>query len=117
MAPKATLHHLVANVADVDRNVYERLDLRLARHPSESMRYLLTRTLAFCLSYAPGIAFSKGGLSSSDEPPLSIRDEAGALLSFIDIGSPSAERLSNARAWRHEPGNSPGTPATSLGAL
>jgi uncharacterized protein YaeQ len=29
------------------------------RHPSESMRYMLTRTLAYCLSYEDGITFSR----------------------------------------------------------
>jgi uncharacterized protein YaeQ len=50
MALTATIYHLQVALSDVDRGVYEALDLRLARHPSESMRYLLTRTLAYCLS-------------------------------------------------------------------
>jgi len=96
MALGATLYQLHVSLSDVDRGVYESLDLRLARHPSESMRYLLTRTLAYCLSYEEGIAFSKGGLSSTDEPPISIRDATGLLVAWIDIGSPSAERLHKA---------------------
>lgn len=96
MAPKATLYHLLVNVSDVERNFYERLDLRLARHPSESLRYLVTRALAYCLEYRPGIAFSKGGVSSRDEAPLSIRDDTGTLLAWIDIGSPAAERMHKA---------------------
>jgi uncharacterized protein YaeQ len=96
MALTATMYHLQIKLSDVDRGVYESLDLRLARHPSESMRFLLTRTLAYCLSYEEGIAFSKGGLSSTDEPPISVRDLTGVLLAWIDIGSPSAERLHKA---------------------
>ena len=96
MALTATPYHFKIALSDVDRNVYESLDLRPARHPSETLRYLLTRTLAYCLSYEEGIAFSKGGLSSSDEPPLSIRDATGMLLGWIDVGSPSAERLHRA---------------------
>jgi uncharacterized protein YaeQ len=96
MALGATIHHFIVTLSDVDRSVYESLDLRVARHPSESARYLLTRTLAYCLSYAPGIAFSKGGLSSTDEPPLAIRDATGVLQTWIEIGSPSAERLHKA---------------------
>lgn len=96
MALGSTIYRFIVTVSDVDRGVYESLDLRVARHPSESARYLLTRTLAYCLSYAPGIAFSKGGLSSTDEPPLSIRDTTGVLQSWIEIGSPSAERLHKA---------------------
>jgi uncharacterized protein YaeQ len=84
------------NVSDVDRGVYTTLDLRLAQHPSESLRYLVTRALAYCLSYEDGIAFSKGGISSTDEPPLSVHDPTGLLLAWIDVGSPSAERLHKA---------------------
>ena len=50
MAAGATVHRIEVNLSDVDRGVYETLDLRLARHPSETMRWLLTRTLAYCLS-------------------------------------------------------------------
>ena len=96
MAQTATMHHVEVALSDVDRGVYETLDLRVAQHPSESMRYLLTRTLAYCLSYEEGIAFSKGGLSSNDEAPITIKDPTGILLAWIDIGSPSAERLHKA---------------------
>ncbi|MDY7231188.1 YaeQ family protein [Hyalangium rubrum] len=96
MALSATMYHVQVNLSDVDRGVYQPLDLRLARHPSESMRYLLTRTLAYCLSYEEGISFSKGGISSTDEAPISVRDPTGVLLAWIDIGSPSAERLHKA---------------------
>jgi uncharacterized protein YaeQ len=96
MALSATIHHVQVTLSDVDRSVYENLDLRLARHPSESARYLLTRLLAYCLSYEEGIAFSKGGLSSTDEPPIAVRDPTGILSAWIDIGAPSAERLHKA---------------------
>lgn len=80
----------------MDRGVYESLDLRLACHPSESPRYLVTRLLAYALSYEDGIAFSKGGLSSTDEPPVLIRDAQGILRAWIDVGNPAAERLHRA---------------------
>jgi len=96
MAATATMHHVEVALSDVDRGVYEALDLRIAQHPSESMRYMLTRMLAYCLSYEEGIAFSKGGLSSTDEAPITIKDPTGVLLAWIDIGVPSAERLHKA---------------------
>jgi uncharacterized protein YaeQ len=96
MAPNATMHHVEIAVSDVDRGVYESLDLRIARHPSETMRYLVTRTLAYALSYEDGIAFSKGGLSSTDEPPISVHDRTGVLVAWIDVGSPAADRLHKA---------------------
>ena len=96
MALTATVHHVQVTLSDVDRAVYEKLDLRMARHPSERARYMLTRLLAYCLSYEEGIAFSKGGLSSTDEPPIAIHDPTGILVAWIDVGAPSAERLHKA---------------------
>ncbi len=96
MALGATMHHVQVTLSDVDRGVYESLDFRMARHPSESVRFLVTRTLAYCLAFEEGIAFSKGGLSSAEEAPLSITDRTGVLKAWIDIGSPSAERLHRA---------------------
>lgn len=96
MALTATIFHLQVALSDVDRGVYEALDMRVARHPSESTRYMLTRILAYCLSYEEGIAFSKGGLSSAADPPITVTDPTGLLLAWIDIGSPSAERLHKA---------------------
>jgi uncharacterized protein YaeQ len=96
MALTATMYHFQITLSDVDRGLYTELDLRVARHPSETMRYLVTRSLAYCLSFEEGIAFSKGGLSSAEEAPLSIHDRTGVLLAWIDIGQPSAERLHKA---------------------
>ncbi len=91
-----TLHHVEIDLSDVDRGVYEQLDVRMARHPSESARFLATRLLAYALSWEEGIAFSKGGVSSTDEPPVSVRDATGRLLAWVDVGSPSAARLHKA---------------------
>lgn len=96
MALQATMHHVEIALSDVDRGVYEALDLRVAQHPSETMRFLVTRVLAYALSYEEGIAFSKGGLSSTDEAPIAVRDPTGILLAWIDVGAPAAERLHKA---------------------
>jgi uncharacterized protein YaeQ len=96
MATGASIHHVDLVLSDVDRGVYETLGAHLARHPSESMRFLATRLLAYALSYEEGIAFSKGGVSSADEPPVSVRDLTGRLRVWIDIGSPAAARLHKA---------------------
>jgi uncharacterized protein YaeQ len=60
------------------------------------MRYLITRALAYCLSYEEGIAFSKGGLSDADEPAVSVFDATGVRTAWIEVGAPSAERLHRA---------------------
>ena len=83
MALSATMYHFQISLSDVERGVYTEIDLRVARHPSESFRYMMTRTLAYALLFEEGIAFSKGGLSASEEAPLSVRDRTGALEVWI----------------------------------
>lgn len=95
MALTATIYSFDVQLADVDRGVYETLSLRVARHPSETESYLLTRVLAYCLEYAEGIAFSKG-LAEPDEPAIVVRDLTGALRAWIEVGTPDAARLHRA---------------------
>lgn len=96
MATGATVFNFDIDVADADRGVYETLALRVARHPSESPEYLLTRVLAYALEFEEGIAFSTGGLSDPDEPALTVRDLTGSLRSWIEIGAPDPVRLHKA---------------------
>jgi len=95
MALTATIYNFEVQLSDTDRDVYEAVSLRLARQPSETAEYLLTRALAYCLEYAEGIAFSRG-LAEPDEPPLAVRDLTGALQTWIDIGTPDAARIHKA---------------------
>jgi uncharacterized protein YaeQ len=95
MAIAATLYRFDVELSDVDRDTYAQLELRPALHPSETMPYMLTRVLAFCLSHEEGIAFSHG-LAAADEPALWIKDLQGNLRAWIEVGSPSAERLHKA---------------------
>jgi uncharacterized protein YaeQ len=96
VALTATLHHFTVRLSDVDRGVYETLELKVARHPSETDEYMVARVLAYCLEYTQGIAFSKGGLSDPDEPPLAVRDLTGVLQAWIEVGNPDAARLHKA---------------------
>jgi uncharacterized protein YaeQ len=96
MALTATVYTFDIELAHADRGVYETLALRVARHPSESEEYLVTRVLAYCLEHAEGIAFSSGGLSDPDEPALAVRDLTGAIRSWIEVGAPDAARVHKA---------------------
>lgn len=95
MALTATIHNLTVDLANHDRHVFEALDLKVARHPSESPEYLVTRVLAFCLEFTEGIAFSRG-VSDPDEPAIMVRDLTGAVTCWIEIGLPDAARLHKA---------------------
>ncbi|MFQ6396515.1 YaeQ family protein [Nocardia sp. KC 131] len=92
MALSATMHNFAVQLADVDRNVYEDLELRIARHPSETAEFMMTRLLAYCLEHQEGIAFSEG-ISTTDEPAVLVRDLTGRLTAWIEVGAPDAERL------------------------
>lgn len=92
------IHRFEIALADVDRGVYADLDVRVARHPSEDVPYLLTRVLAYALEHKEGLAFSKG-LSEADEPALWLRHGDGRVLEWIEVGAPAAERLH--RASKH----------------
>jgi uncharacterized protein YaeQ len=95
MAQGATIHSFIIELADSDRSVYQSLDLRLARHPSETESHFLMRVLAYCFEYREGIAFSNG-LFEPDEPTIAVRDLTGALQVWIDVGAPEAARLHRA---------------------
>ncbi|MGP3536501.1 YaeQ family protein [Microbacterium sp. RD1] len=92
MAAGATMHTFDVELADIDRGVYEQLSLRVARHPSETGAFMLTRVLAYCLEYETGITFSEG-ISTTDEPAVLVRDDTGRLTAWIEVGAPDAERL------------------------
>src|SRR4051794_18797691 len=94
--PTATIYNFAIDLADHDRAVFETLALRVARHPSESEEYLWTRVLAYALEYTDGIEFSPGGLSEPDDPPIAVRDLTGAVRTWIEIGTPDADRLHKA---------------------
>ncbi|MCC7008165.1 MAG: YaeQ family protein [Acidobacteria bacterium] len=96
MSLTATVHQFDIDLADHDRGVYETLNLRVARHPSESEDFLVARVLAFALEYEEGIEFSKGGISSPEEPAIAVRDLTGACRRWIEIGTPEPERLHRA---------------------
>ncbi len=92
MAAGAVIHTFAVQLADVDRGVYDEFTLRVARHPSETDAYMVTRVLAYCLEYEEGIAFSEG-ISSTEEPAVLVRDLTGRLTAWIEVGAPDAERL------------------------
>jgi uncharacterized protein YaeQ len=96
MARPSTLYRFRIELSDVDRSVYRSFDLRIPQHPSENETYLLTRLLAYLLSYEEGLEFAPG-LCTDDEPAIFLRDpSSGGFLKWIEIGNPSARRLHKA---------------------
>lgn len=96
MALTATMRRFEISLADSDREIYESIELRVAQHPSESERYLIARVVARVLEHAEGLDFSKGGVSDDEEPALVQRNLRGELVAWIEIGSPTPDRLHKA---------------------
>jgi uncharacterized protein YaeQ len=92
MGLTATIYNLSIDLADIDRGVYEKLDVCVARHPSETIEYMLMRVLAYCLEYGDGIVLTQG-VSAGDEPAVLIRDLTGRVTAWIEVGMPDAARV------------------------
>ena len=92
MAQTATVYSLRIDLADMDRGVFETLDLRIARQPSETIEYMLVRILAYCLEYQDGITLTEG-VAAGDEPAVLVRDLTGRISAWIEVGMPDASRL------------------------
>ncbi len=90
------LYRFLIELSDVDRGLYTSLDIRVAQHPSEIAAYLLTRILAYALSYQDGLEFAAGGLSDPEAPALLVRGPHGTMDLWIEIGNPSARKLHKA---------------------
>lgn len=95
MALGATIYLFNIELADSDREVYAALELRVARHPSETAEYMLARVLAYCCEYTEGIVFSSG-IADPDEPSICVRDLTGKIKVWIEIGFPDAAKLHKA---------------------
>lgn len=90
------LYRFQIALSDIDRGVYETLDFRIVRHPSEAVPYLLSRVLAYCLSFRTGLQFSPQGLSDPDAPALTALGDHGSIDLWIEIANPSARKLHKA---------------------
>lgn len=96
VALPSTMRRFEIELADSDRGVYETLDLRVAQHPSEGEVYLVARMLARCLEHAEGVELNPAGVSDDELPALIQRDLTGQLVAWIEVSSPSADRLHKA---------------------
>lgn len=90
------LRRFEIELSDVDRGVYQTLDLRLAQHPSEIPSYLLTRAIAFALKCEENLEFSPAGLGDPDVPAMRSVLPGGGFDLWIEIANPSAKRLHKA---------------------
>ena len=95
MALTATIRNFVVELADIDRNIYETLEFKLAQHPSENLDRVVVRVLARALAHEESLEFGRG-LSNVEEPALWSKSPTGQIELWIDVGAPSATRLHRA---------------------
>ncbi|PLX82261.1 MAG: hypothetical protein C0617_14110 [Desulfuromonas sp.] len=98
MAAPSTIHRVAVELADVDRQLFTRLQARVARHPSETAERLVLRVLAWALCQSPDLAFTRG-VSAGDEPDLWSHEPDGRVRLWVEVGQPDPERL--VKAARH----------------
>jgi len=98
MAQRSTIHRVKIELADTDRQVYEDLQMSVARADSETAVRLVARLLAYCLCYEPDIAFT-AGVGSGDEPDVWAKEPGDRVKLWLEVGLPDARRL--AKAARH----------------
>lgn len=95
MALPSMVRRFRIELSDSDRGVYDTLDWRAAQHPSETDTYLVARVLARALEHAEGVDFSRG-LSADDEPAIWQKSLTGETTAWIEVSSPSVDRLHRA---------------------
>lgn len=98
MAKPSTIYRAGIQLSDIDRGLYESLQITVAQHPSEKEDRLLARILAYALYYEPELTFTKG-VGAGDEPDLWLKGPDGRVKLWIEVGLPDAERL--VKASRH----------------
>ncbi len=92
MALAPTLHDFDIQLSHVDRGIDQRLLVKAARHPSESLERLWLRVLAYCLWHQERIAFGPG-LSDPEPPDLLAEDLTGEKVLWLRVGRPEAARI------------------------
>ncbi len=95
MALKPTIYKLKIALSDLDREVYDTLNLTIARHPSETMERMMARVMAFCFNAQDQLVFCKG-LSDTEEADLWKHSLDGNLDLWIDVGEPAVDRVKKA---------------------
>lgn len=95
MALKATVYKATINVADMSRNVYLDHSVTLAQHPSETVRRLMLRLLAWALCADERLQFTKG-LTDESQPDLWIKNFSDEIELWIELGLPDEKRIKKA---------------------
>lgn len=98
MALPSTIYRVTIELSDLDRTVFETLQVTAAQHPSETEERLVARLLAYALFHEEELQFTKG-ICDGDVPDLWRKGPDGRVVTWIEVGLPEPERL--LKACRH----------------
>ncbi|MEI6895244.1 MAG: YaeQ family protein [Colwellia sp.] len=95
MALKATIYKANIELADMDRNYYDSLQLTVAQHPSETPQRLILRILVYILNAHQDLQFGKG-VSDENEAALWQINYSNEIELWIELGQLDTKRLKKA---------------------
>ena len=95
MALKATIYKAHIELADMDRNYYDSLQLTLARHPSETAQRFMVRLICYVLNAHQDLQFGKG-VSDEDEAALWQINYSDEIALWIELGQIDEKRIKKA---------------------
>lgn len=101
MALKSTIYKASVQIADIDNGYYADHSLTLARHPSETDERMMVRLVALALNAhrlqttcgGDGTLAFGAGLSDPNEPDVWLRNFAGDIKLWIEVGQPEDKPL------------------------
>ena len=95
MALKSTIYKANIELADMDRNYYDSLQLTIAQHPSETAQRLMVRLICFILNAHNDLQFGKG-VSDEEEAALWQINYSDEIALWIELGQLDEKRLKKA---------------------
>lgn len=95
MALKATIYKVNIELANMDSNYYDSLQLTLARHPSETEQRLMVRLICYVLNAHPDLHFGKG-VSDEDEAAIWQINYSDEISLWIELGQLDEKRIKKA---------------------
>jgi len=95
MALKATIYKANIELADMDRNYYDSLQLTLAQHPSETDQRFMVRLICFILNAHNDLQFGKG-VSDEDEAAIWQINYSDEIALWIELGQIDEKRIKKA---------------------
>jgi uncharacterized protein YaeQ len=104
LALKSTIFKANVSIADIDHGYYADHPLTLARHPSETDERMMIRLAALALNAhrlqtdcgGDGVLAFGAGLSSPEDPDVSLRDFTGRTRLWVEVGQPDDKPLTKA---------------------